>query len=97
MDTVAHDTSSSDLDEGGLEHVFVLREGEYLQNYAWKWLFISHLLYFQNLCENLGPYSWEILVLRVAPSNKILRKFLNFTFEIEEKILVKNNLFQKAS
>ncbi len=23
-----------------------------------------------------GPYSWKILVLRVAPSNKILRKFL---------------------
>lgn len=36
MDTAAHDTSSSDLDESGLEHVFVLREGEYVQNYAWK-------------------------------------------------------------
>ncbi len=42
-----------------------------------------------------GPYSWKILVLRVAPSNKILRKF--FPLKIKEKILVKKKVIQKAS
>ncbi len=40
----------------------------------------------------LGPYSWKILVLRVAPSNKILRKFLEmwvFPLKFKENILVK--------
>ncbi len=40
--------------------------------------------------KHQGPYSWKILVLRVAHSNKILRKF-------KEKILVKKKVIQKAS
>ncbi len=47
-----------------------------------------------------GPYSWKILVLRVAPSNKILRKFLEmwvFPLKFKEKILVKKKVIQKAS
>ncbi len=35
-----------------------------------------------------GPYSWKILVLKVAPSNKSLRKFLEmwvFPLRIKEK------------
>ncbi len=47
-----------------------------------------------------GPYSWKILVLRVAPSNKILIKFLEmwvFPLKIKEKILVKKKVIQKAS
>ncbi len=42
--------------------------------------------------KDQGPYSWKILVLRVAPSNKILRKFLEmwvFPLKFKEKILVK--------
>ncbi len=49
---------------------------------------------------DLGPYSWKILVLRVAPSNKILRKFLEmwvFPLKFKEKILVKKKVIQKAS
>ncbi len=41
---------------------------------------------------NQGPYSWKILVLRVASSNNILRKFLEmwvFPLKIKDKILVK--------
>lgn len=37
---------------------------------------------------------------RVAPSDKILRKFLEmwaFTLKIKEKILIKTKVFQKAS
>ncbi len=47
-----------------------------------------------------GPYSWNILVLRVAPSNTILRKFLEmwvFPLKFKEKILVKKKVIQKAS
>ncbi len=47
-----------------------------------------------------GPYSWKILVLRVAPSNKILRKFLEmwvFPLKFKEKILVKKKVIKKAS
>ncbi len=47
-----------------------------------------------------GPYSWKILVLRVAPSNKILRKFSEmwvFPLKFKEKILVKKKVIQKAS
>ncbi len=50
--------------------------------------------------KNQGPYSWKILVLRVAPSNKILRKFLEmwtFPLKIKEKIPVKIKVIQKAS
>ncbi len=50
--------------------------------------------------NNLGPYSWKILVLRVAPSNTILRKFLEmwvFPLKFKEKILVKKKIIQKAS
>ncbi len=42
----------------------------------------------------------QILVLRVAPSNKILRKFLEmwaFPLKIKEKILVKKKVIQKPS
>ncbi len=42
----------------------------------------------------------KILVLRVAPSNKILRKFLEmwvFPLKFKEKILVKKKVIQKAS
>ncbi len=42
----------------------------------------------------------KILVLRVAPSNKILRKFLEmwvFSLKFKEKILVKKKVIQKAS
>ncbi len=49
---------------------------------------------------DLGPYSWKILVLRVAPSNKNLRKFLEmwvFPLKFKEKILVKKKVIQKAS
>ncbi len=49
---------------------------------------------------HLGPYSWKILVLRVAPSNTILRKFLEmwvFPLKFKEKILVKKKVIQKAS
>ncbi len=56
---------------------------------------------FPHMCGvNLGPYSWIILVLRVAPSNKILRKFLEmwvFPLKIRENILVKKKVIQKAS
>ncbi len=50
--------------------------------------------------KELGPYSWKILVLRVDPSNKILRKFSEmwvFPLKFKEKILVKKNVIQKAS
>ncbi len=50
--------------------------------------------------KHLGPYSWKILVLRVAPSNTILRKFLEmwvFPLKFKEKILVKKKVIQKAS
>ncbi len=50
--------------------------------------------------KDQGPYSWKILVLRVAPSNKILRKFLEmwmFPLKFKEKILVKKKVIQKAS
>ncbi len=53
-----------------------------------------------GVCVDLGPYSWKILVLRVAPSNKILRKFLEmwvFPLKFKEKILVKKKVIQKAS
>ncbi len=53
-----------------------------------------------RLVINQGPYSWKILVLRVAPSNKILRKFLEmwvFPLKFKEKILVKKKVIQKAS
>ncbi len=35
-----------------------------------------HEQYINYFCEDQGPYSWKILVLRAASSNKILRKFL---------------------
>ncbi len=47
-----------------------------------------------------GPYSWKILLLRVAPSNKILTEFLEmwvFPLKIKEKILVKKKVIQKSS
>ncbi len=47
-----------------------------------------------------GPYSQRILRLRVAPSDVILRKFLEkwaFTLKIKEKILVKKKVIHKAS
>ncbi len=48
----------------------------------------------------LGPYSWNILVPRVAPSNKILWKFLEmwaFPLKMKEKIPVNKKVIQKAS
>ncbi len=53
-----------------------------------------------RLDDDYGPYSWKILVLRVAPSNKILRKFLKmwmFPLKIKEKTLVKKKVLQTAS
>lgn len=54
MDTAAHDTSSSDLDESALEHVFVrcVKENicKIMPGSDNKF---THLLYFLNLCENL--------------------------------------------
>ncbi len=50
--------------------------------------------------KHLGPYSWKILVLRVATNNKILRKFLEmwvFPLKIKEKFQVKKKVIQKAS
>ncbi len=47
-----------------------------------------------------GPYSWKILVLRVAPNNKIPRTFLEMwvvPLKFNEKILVKKKVIQKAS
>ncbi len=46
-----------------------------------------------------GTYSWKILVLRVAPSNNIVRKFLEiwaFPLKIKVKV-VKKKVNQKAS
>ncbi len=54
----------------------------------------------KNVLVHQGPYSWKILVLRVAPSNTILRKFLEmwvFPLKFKEKILVKKKVIQKAS
>ncbi len=53
-----------------------------------------------HMITHLGPYSWKILVLRVAPSNNILRKFLEmwvFPLKIKEKIPVKKKVIQKSS
>ncbi len=55
---------------------------------------------YSGLKYDQGPYSRKIVVLRVAPSNKVLRKFLEmwaFPLKIKEKILVKKKVFQKAS
>ncbi len=41
-----------------------------------------------NISRDLGPYSWKILVQRVAPSKTILWKFLEmwqFPLKIKEK------------
>ncbi len=43
---------------------------------------------------DLGPLSWKILMLRVAPRNKSLR---NVGFLLKLKILVKKEVIQKAS
>ncbi len=51
------------------------------------------------LGRDLGLFSWKILVLRVAPSNKILRQFLEmwvFPLKIKEKILVKKKVIQQS-
>ncbi len=58
------------------------------------------LWHWWGVIEDQGPYSWKILVLRVAPSNTILRKFLEmwvFPLKFKEKILVKKKVIQKAS
>ncbi len=60
----------------------------------------SQYLDFFYTLRFLGPYSWKILVLRVAPSNTILRNFLEmwvFPLKFKEKILVKKKVIQKAS
>ncbi len=44
-----------------------------------------------------GPYSWTILALRVAPSNKIMGEMWGFPLQIKEKILVKKKVIQRAS
>ncbi len=59
---------------------------------------LNHALRYINYWAR--PYSWKTLVLRVAPSNKMLRKFLEmwaFPLKIKEKILVKKKVIQKAS
>ncbi len=60
-----------------------------LQRETWK----------RSIITDLGPCSWKISVLRVAPSNNIIRKFLEmwaFPLKIKEKILVKKKVIQKA-
>ncbi len=50
--------------------------------------------------KDQGPYSWKILVLRVGPSNKILRKFLEmwvFPLKFKEKILVVTGMTRRET
>ncbi len=59
------------------------------------------MIYFSaHIHKTSGPVFMKNLSAKVAPSNKILRKFLEmwvFPLKFKEKILVKTKVIQKAS